>query len=179
MRYKVWAKQEAWSKEQVHIFIKLEVGRRSYWECIQTGGGQWSQLIKVVMQCQWLNCTKKQCACHAMMYCTTMYCAMLCYDVLCCTALCSGVLHCAVLCYDVLYCAVLWCTVLLLATSLYSSAAFLTIMLEMPSPTAGGRGAGVLGSRVPLLMSRALCFSSAAILLFMADWSSKYSSIAL
>ena len=71
------------------------------------------------------------------------------------------------------------CIFLSLNTSLYSSAAFFTIMLEMPSPTAGGAGAGVLESSVPLLMSSARRFSSAAILLLMADWSSRYNSMAL
>lgn len=72
-----------------------------------------------------------------------------------------------------------YCAFLRLSTSLYSSAAFFTIMLDMPSPTAGGAGAGVLGSSVPLLMRSARCFSSAAILLLMADWSSRYNSMAL
>lgn len=126
-----------------------------------------------ILWCNLSDWIAQKSSARAMRLCAMMYCAALCYVLYC------AVLWCAVLRCDVLCCAMLWCTVLLLATSLYSSAAFLTIMLEMPSPTAGGRGAGVLGSRVPLLMSRALCFSSAAILLFMADWSSKYSSIAL
>jgi hypothetical protein len=44
---------------------------------------------------------------RTVLYCTVLYCAILCYTVLYCT-----VLYCAILCYTVLYCTVLYCTVL-------------------------------------------------------------------
>jgi hypothetical protein len=46
-------------------------------------------------------------ACIHVLYCTVLYCTVLCYTVLYCT-----VLYCAILCYTVLYCTVLYCAIL-------------------------------------------------------------------
>lgn len=101
VRYKVRAKQEGWSKKQWHLFIGLEVGKRVYRECIQTGGGQWSQIDVYCDAISVIELHKKavRVLCDYVLWCTVLRCAMMCCTALWCTVLCYAMMYCAFACY--------------------------------------------------------------------------------
>jgi hypothetical protein len=64
---------------------------------------------------------------HWGVFCSVLYCAILCYSVLYCAILCCTVLYCAIVCYTVLYCAVLYCAILC-CTVLYCAIVCYTVL---------------------------------------------------